>query len=102
MKGELKALIFSRLALDWSPEQIAGRLKLEGIHVSHETIYNMSGRTDRREGFSISIYAMEGRSIEGGARKVRGSAVFPIVLALRSVQPPSRQNYASATGRAIR
>jgi IS30 family transposase len=49
MKGELKVLVLRRLALDWSPEQIAGRLKLEGIHISHETIYKYV-REDRSAG----------------------------------------------------
>lgn len=41
---ELKELVRSKLAEDWSPEQISGWLKLtyptrENMHVSHETIY---------------------------------------------------------------
>ena len=32
-------LIEERLAQEWSPEQIAGRLKRDGVAVSHETIY---------------------------------------------------------------
>ena len=31
--------IFDRYNEDWSPEQISGALKLEGVYVSHETIY---------------------------------------------------------------
>jgi IS30 family transposase len=38
------------LRLDWSPEQIAGRLRLEGsLSISHETIYRHV-RQDRRRG----------------------------------------------------
>lgn len=41
---KLKAYIHEHLQLDWSPEQIANRLKVEyptskNMHVSHETIY---------------------------------------------------------------
>jgi IS30 family transposase len=41
---ELRAIVASKLALDWSPEQIAGWLKVqypddESMRVSHETIY---------------------------------------------------------------
>ncbi|MEP5631019.1 MAG: IS30 family transposase [Tateyamaria sp.] len=38
---ELREAVIDRLQEGWSPEQIAGRLKLEGhvISVSHETIY---------------------------------------------------------------
>ena len=40
MDDAMKQLIDKHLALDWSPEQISGRLKLEGVPiVSHETIY---------------------------------------------------------------
>jgi IS30 family transposase len=39
MKGELKELVQQRLNCDWSPEQISGRLKLFGISISHESIY---------------------------------------------------------------
>ena len=42
--ARLRQLVASKLILDWSPEQISGRLKTEypddgRMHVSHETIY---------------------------------------------------------------
>jgi IS30 family transposase len=48
-KGELEALVLRRLEYDWSPEQISGRLKLEGIFISHEAIYRYVHR-DRAAG----------------------------------------------------
>jgi IS30 family transposase len=41
---KLQKLVASKLILDWSPEQISGRLKIqypddESMRVSHETIY---------------------------------------------------------------
>jgi IS30 family transposase len=39
MTEELTVTIDSRLSEDWSPEQISGRLKLEGVLISHESIY---------------------------------------------------------------
>ena len=40
LTDEIKELINGYLKEDWSPEQIAGRLKKEGIiHLHHETIY---------------------------------------------------------------
>jgi transposase, IS30 family len=40
LTSEIKSIINDRLNDDWSPEQIAGRLKTEGvINISHETIY---------------------------------------------------------------
>lgn len=38
----------------WSPEQISGRLKLEGISVSHETIYKMI-RDDKENGGTLYL-----------------------------------------------
>lgn len=44
LNGRLRCIVASKLALDWSPEQIAGWLKRtylddESLQVSHETIY---------------------------------------------------------------
>ena len=40
LTSSVRHLLSSYLKKDWSPEQIAGRLKLEGIlEISHETIY---------------------------------------------------------------
>ena len=47
---ELKEAIEDRLKAGWSPEQIAGRMKLERhpIRVSHETIYRFAYSKDGR------------------------------------------------------
>jgi IS30 family transposase len=37
--GALKNRVISHLQEHWSPEQIAGRLRLEGIIISHKAIY---------------------------------------------------------------
>ena len=39
IQGEIKEVVEKRLKRKHSPEQISGRLKTHGIHVSHETIY---------------------------------------------------------------
>ena len=39
IQGELAGRVLNYLANQWSPEQISGRLKLEGVTISHETIY---------------------------------------------------------------
>ena len=48
---ELKEAIEDRLKAGWSPEQIAGRIRLERhpIRVSHETIYRFAYSKDGRE-----------------------------------------------------
>jgi IS30 family transposase len=51
MKGELKTRGLSCLHKDWSPEQISGRLKLERLRISHESIYKHV-RADRVAGGS--------------------------------------------------
>ncbi|MDD5226765.1 MAG: IS30 family transposase [Candidatus Omnitrophica bacterium] len=44
MTPKLERYVASRIRLDWSPEQICGRLKLEGkASVSHERIYQFIG-----------------------------------------------------------
>lgn len=44
-----KGVIRERLLEDWSPEQISGRMKLEGNAISHETIYQYVWK-DKRAG----------------------------------------------------
>jgi IS30 family transposase len=59
MEGALERLILERLRLDWSPEQISERLKLEGICVSHETMYEYV-KTDRLAGGSLYEHLRHG------------------------------------------
>jgi len=41
IQGALEELVVEKLNLRWSPEQISGRLKMEGsFSISHESIYN--------------------------------------------------------------
>ena len=47
---ELITQITSRLLEDWSPEQIAGRLKREGCLISHESIYRYVWANKRQGG----------------------------------------------------
>lgn len=41
ISDDIKQLVIKLLNDDWSPEQITGHLALQGIHVSHESIYRM-------------------------------------------------------------
>lgn len=52
MTKDLQFKINKRLYLGWSPEQISGRLKLEGISISHESIYRLV-RKDKERGGSL-------------------------------------------------
>jgi IS30 family transposase len=49
---ELITRIEENLREEWSPEQISGRLKLEGITISHEAIYQHIWK-DKRSGGSL-------------------------------------------------
>lgn len=90
---QLREVVIDRLKHDWSPEQIAGRLKVDGIApvtVSHETIYQF-------------IYSRDGAALELGrllpsrrkkrepryARKARGNT-FPEAISIK--HRPSRIN----------
>jgi len=52
MTPELVALIEEKLELDWSPEQIAGRIKFEDHFISHESIYRYI-RKDKKDGGTL-------------------------------------------------
>lgn len=53
---ELQSTIREKLLEDWSPDQISGRLKLEGKAISHETIYQFVWRDKRAGGKSLAGY----------------------------------------------
>ena len=48
----LVAIIEEKLLQDWSPEQISGRLKLDGNRISHEAIYQLVWK-DKRAGGTL-------------------------------------------------
>jgi IS30 family transposase len=52
MRGELLDTVVDRLHRQWSPQQISGRLKLEGISISHESIYKHVWK-DKKAGGSL-------------------------------------------------
>jgi transposase, IS30 family len=61
LTGELLEYVLHRLEEGWSPEQISGRLKLEGKPgISHETIYQYLKR-DRDRGGRLYLQLRHGR-----------------------------------------
>ena len=48
IKNQLENKILKGLCNFWSPEQISGRLKLEGVFISHEAIYQYVRKKDLR------------------------------------------------------
>jgi len=72
---DVKKWIVEKLRLQWSPEQISNRMKLElGVNVSHEWIYQMVYE-DRKNGGDLYLHLRWGRKIRkkrGGGRDKRG------------------------------
>ena len=60
LRGELLKYVIKRLLQGWSPEQISGRLKLEGqAAVSYETIYRYL-RKDKKSGGNLYLTLRHG------------------------------------------
>jgi IS30 family transposase len=55
LSGELLKKVIQGLHLQWSPEQIAGRLRREGYTISHESIYRLVW-ADKKEGGSLATH----------------------------------------------
>lgn len=70
-----KKWIIEKLRLQWSPEQISNRMKLElGVSISHEWIYQMVYE-DRKNGGDLYLHLRWGRKTRkkrGGGRDKRG------------------------------
>ena len=76
---ELKAAIEDRLKAGWSPEQIAGRMRLERhpIRVSHETIYRFAYSKDGRdEQFYLHLPEHRRRRRPRGYRRHNRTHIF--------------------------
>jgi len=52
ISAEIWGLVEEKIKEDWSPEQISGRLKLEGVSISHERIYQHI-YSDKRTGGTL-------------------------------------------------
>jgi len=76
---QLKVAIEDRLRAGWSPEQIAGRMRLERhpISVSHETIYRFAYSEDgRAEGFYRHLPEHRRRRRPRGHRRSNRTQIF--------------------------
>ena len=78
MSDSMTAIIKEKLNLQWSPEQISGWLKKKEHQaaVSHETIYNMFGRTRKMEARCINSLDIVGRNTISVAVKELDEGVF--------------------------
>jgi IS30 family transposase len=73
ISAETWALVKTNLKEDWSPEQISGRLKLKGMSISHETIYQYV-YADKRTGGTLWKYLRRPKKYRkrAGGRDRRG------------------------------
>lgn len=75
-----------KLLLQWSPEQISNRMKLElGKSISHESIYKMV-YADRKEGGTLHLHLRWGRRTRkkrGGGRDKRGQILNRVSIEKR-------------------
>ena len=65
------------LAQEWSPEQISGRLRSEGIVVSHETIYQYIWRDKRQGGNLYQHLRHHGKKYNKRSGKTAGRGCIP-------------------------
>ena len=76
MIGNIVSIVEEKLALQWSPEQIAGWLKHkeDGQHVSHETIYLHIWKDKKRGGSLYKHLRHKGKKYNkrGGSKAGRG------------------------------
>ena len=79
--SELRAIVLSRLAQGWSPEQVSGRLAKETGEsiISHETIYRfIYAQIARTTNYSWRHYLPRGKSKRGRHRRKGGSSALTI------------------------
>lgn len=79
---------------DWSPEQIAGRLRRQGrLHISHETIYRWIWADKAVDGSCIATSAVRGNNGANGVARMtvvagsRGSGRSRVARQERTIAP---------------
>jgi IS30 family transposase len=85
-------VIKQKLKEGWSPDQISGRLKLNGICVSHESIYRYIWADKKAAVGCINIYDIVAKNTTAALRVKLDVAVFPIVWTLRNALLSLREN----------
>lgn len=77
MTSQLSFLIEKDLKLQWSPVQISGRLKRQGINVSHETIYKYIWKDKRQGGFLYKELRHHGKKYNKRSKGTAGRGCIP-------------------------
>lgn len=73
----LASSVEEKLKLQWSPEQISGRLKKEGKRISHETIYKYIWEDKRRGGFLYQHLRHNGKKYNRRSYTTSGRGCIP-------------------------
>ena len=94
--GTLRSRVLSLLAQGWSPEQVAGRLKLEAgrVVISHESIYRfIYGQLARTQDYAWRHYLPRAKSKRGWRGRKGGSpASFIAMRRPITERPPSAED----------
>ena len=78
MTIELQVIVRSKLELAWSPEQISGRLKADGIaSVSHESIYKMIWKAKKNGDELYKFLRHSGKKYNKRSGKNSGRGLIP-------------------------
>lgn len=75
LKGDLEEKVKECLIKLWSPDQISGRLKNEGVQISHTTIYKYVHKNKDKNGINLSFLRHGGRKYRAKTAKIVASAV---------------------------
>ena len=77
LTAELTIEIESKLKEDWSPEQISGRLKTEGIFISHASIYRYVWEDKRSGGLLYQHLRHNGKRYKKRSSGKAGRSCIP-------------------------
>ena len=77
MVGQTLVAVESGLKKQWSPQQISGRLKLQGISISHEAIYEFVWADRARGGELFKNFRHSGKKYNKRSGKNAGRGLIP-------------------------
>lgn len=77
MVGETHEAVIVGLKQQWSPQQISGRLKLQGISISHEAIYQFVWADRARGGELFKNFRHSGKKYNKRSGKNSGRGLIP-------------------------
>lgn len=77
MTPQLNSLIEEDLKLQWSPVQISGRLKRQGIDISHETIYKYIWKNKHQGGVIYKELRHHGKKYNKRSKGTAGRGCIP-------------------------